>query len=187
MSNILENWNGTITLNNEVVDNNVNLGISSPIHLVLMSNGGILAEKEPKEEHIATENKVTTLSEDYEYKVTVKPYMTQPATPEFDFMEKWNNNIPMPMRVMEGIVLKETKGMVYMDLRGMCAPTITCYCCGKELTNPISRRYGVGPVCLSKLGITRNIEDVDDISGDLISISWKGWIIKSAITSIERY
>ena len=40
-------------------------------------------------------------------------------------------------------------------------------CCGKELTNPISRHYGIGPVCLSKMGISRDIEDVAGIKEDL--------------------
>lgn len=46
--------------------------------------------------------------------IKVKAYMTKPATPQFDFMQKWNNNKPMPYRIMKGEKVKETKGMVYM-------------------------------------------------------------------------
>ena len=179
MTNILEHWNGTITLNGETVDNNARLDINGPVHIVLRSNNGVDTEPQPIPRD--TNNRTVISSDDLEYQITVKPYMTQPSSPEFDFMEKWNNNNPMPMRIMEGIKVKETKGMVYMDLHGLAEPTVTCYCCGKELTNPISRHYGIGPVCLSKLGISRDIDDVDGITAELVSIRWKGWIVKSAI------
>ena len=111
--------------------------------------------------------------------------MTQKATPDFDFMAKWNNDNPMPLRTMIGTAEKETRGMIYMKLHGFAKPTITCACCGKELTNPISRHYGIGPICLSKLGIARDIEDVSGISEELVNITWEGWIIKSAIIEQE--
>ena len=121
-----------------------------------------------------------------EYRITVKKYMTEPASPQFDFMEKWNNNNPMPMRIMEGTVLQETRGMVKMHLHGSGKPTVTCRCCGKELTNPISRHYGIGPVCLEKMGIHREIDDIESIREELVNIEWEGWVIKSAITEKEE-
>ena len=51
------------------------------------------------------------------YKITVKKYMTEPSTPNFDFQDKWNNGIPMPQDRMEGKVIKETRGMYYMELK----------------------------------------------------------------------
>lgn len=50
------------------------------------------------------------------YKITVKKYMTEPATSTFDFQDKWNNGIPMPSCIMTGIVIKETRGMYYMHM-----------------------------------------------------------------------
>ena len=50
------------------------------------------------------------------YKVVVKDYMTQRATKDFDFMLKWNANIPMPNTVMFGDILNETQGMYFMSL-----------------------------------------------------------------------
>jgi len=120
-----------------------------------------------------------------EHIITVKKYMTQPASPTFDFMKKWNSNVPMPMRTMQGVILKETKGMVQMRLHGFAKKTITCVMCGRDLTNPISRAYGIGPICLGKLGISRDIDDVSGITEDLVNMEWTGWIIKSAITSDE--
>lgn len=51
-----------------------------------------------------------------EYKVTVRQYMTQKSTDDFDFMKKWNNDIPMPMTTMVGSIESEMRGMVYMNL-----------------------------------------------------------------------
>lgn len=50
------------------------------------------------------------------YKITVKKYMTEPATSNFDFQDKFNNGIPMPLCIMQGKVIKETRGMYYMEL-----------------------------------------------------------------------
>ena len=51
------------------------------------------------------------------YKITVKKYMTEPSTPNFDFQDKWNNGVPMPLCIMQGEVIKETRGMYYMKLK----------------------------------------------------------------------
>ena len=51
------------------------------------------------------------------YKITVKKYMTEPSTPNFDFQDKWNDGKPMPLCTMQGEVIKETRGMYYMELK----------------------------------------------------------------------
>ena len=51
------------------------------------------------------------------YKITVKKYMTEPSTPNFDFQDKWNYGKPMPLCTMQGKVTKETRGMYYMKLK----------------------------------------------------------------------
>ena len=51
------------------------------------------------------------------YKITVKKYMTEPATSNFDFQDKWNNGKPMPLCTMQGKVTKETRGMFHMELK----------------------------------------------------------------------
>ena len=117
------------------------------------------------------------------YQITVRQYMTKPASPEFDFVAKFNNNIPMPLRTMVGTIEKETRGMVYMKLTGRGLATCTCMRCGRELTNPVSRYYGIGPECMSKLGLVRELDDVEGIKEDLAELKWEGWIIKSAITN----
>ena len=51
------------------------------------------------------------------YKITVKKYMTEPSTPNFDFQDRWNDGKPMPLCTMQGEVIKETRGMYYMELK----------------------------------------------------------------------
>ena len=51
------------------------------------------------------------------YKITVKKYMTEPVTANFDFQDKWHNGKPMPLCTMQGEVIKETRGMYYMELK----------------------------------------------------------------------
>ena len=51
------------------------------------------------------------------YKITVKKYMTEPATSTFDFQDRWNNGNPMPLCIMRGEIIKETRGMYYMKLK----------------------------------------------------------------------
>lgn len=177
MLSLIKNWKGKVEVNgteyDSVKDVLVHLkDISGDIHIILRST-----KEEPSKQTIEKSNDIS------EYEVTVKQYMTKPATPEFDFMDKWNNNKPMPMRIMRGTIEKETRGMVYMKLHGFAKETITCACCGKELTNPVSRYYGIGPICLGKLGIAREIDDIENIKEELVNIAWEGWIIKSAITS----
>ena len=127
------------------------------------------------------------------YKITVRLYMTKPATPEFDFMAKWNDNNPMPMRTMVGTVEKETSGMVYMHLHGDITSRVTQHCmkCGRVITNSVSKFFGMGPECGGH-NYTNPFESEDDLKSaveayrreHLQKITWSGWIIKSAI--IER-
>lgn len=126
------------------------------------------------------------------YKITVKKYMTEPATANFDFQDKWNNGTPMPLCIMQGAVIKETRGMYYMSLKGKAEHTSKCLVCGKTLTNPISKLYGIGPECSEKVGIIR-IESEEEareklkhIMEQIDNISWMGWVIKSAIKEWEE-
>jgi hypothetical protein len=125
------------------------------------------------------------------YKITVKKYMTEPATANFDFQDKWNNGKPMPLCIMQGEVIKETRGMYYMDLQGKAEPISRCLVCGKPLTNPVSKLYGIGPECSEKVGIIRveSEEEAREKWNELVqqigNIKWEGWVIKSAIKEWE--
>lgn len=130
----------------------------------------------------------------HEVRVTVKAYMTKKATAEFDFMRKWNANKPMPLRTMIGTVEKETKGMVYMKLHGdIYAPEVfTCMKCGRTLTNPVSRYFGIGPECGGHNYVHPFKSDeelnaaVEQYRTELQKVIWEGWIIKSAIVEEEK-
>ncbi len=128
-------------------------------------------------------------------KITVKRYMTQKASPEFNFMEKWNNNIPMPLRTMVGESIKETRGMIYMKLHGDIYAERICTCmkCGRELTNPVSQYFGIGPECGNHGYVNPFKSDAElkaavaSYKKQLQNITWEGWIIKSAIIEDEIY
>lgn len=129
--------------------------------------------------------KVDDTLDDREHLITVRQWMTQCSTPDFDYMKKFNKDIPMPLRTMQGTIEKETEKSVYMHLHGSTKPTIRCMRCGKELTNPISRKYFLGVECIQKVGIFRPIDDIEGIKEDLVKINWSGWIPKSAIITDE--
>ena len=124
-----------------------------------------------------------------EYIIKVKQYMTRPASPTFDFMDKWNNGVPMPLRVMVGRKLKETRGMVKMELRGEIIQEVNPVCmkCGRTLTNPVSQYFGIGPECgghnyINPFETYAELKQaVAETRKQLQDITWTGWIIKSAI------
>ena len=185
MLKLLSSWKGAVEIDGERFDSvqdalRASKTFDKKMHIVLHSD----VQKSTQSTTDSLKQKIEQADDSTEYEIKVKKYMTQPATPSFDFMAKWNDDKPMPMRIMRGTVEKETRGMVYMNLHGFAQKTITCACCGKELTNPISRYYGIGPICLGKLGIVNAIDDIENIKEQLVNVKWSGWIIKSSI--LER-
>ena len=177
---LLKDWKGEISINDK--------------HYTSVDASKIDFKTLPADTHIilhsTTENRnmsqIEHVQSELQYRVTVKKYMTEPASPGFDFMAKWNNNNPMPLRTMTGTIEKETRGMVYMKLHGQAEPVIRCMRCGRVLTNPVSQHYGIGPECMSKLGLVCDVEDIDTIKKKLVEVIWEGWIIKSAIIDKEE-
>ena len=188
MMTMLKNWNGKVQVNGtDYADINsailANFRVGDPIHIVLYPQGYKAENKQTAS--VKTEN-----TKQKEYRITVRQYMTKKASPEFDFMAKWNNDVPMPYRTMTGVKVKETRGMVYMKLHGDIwqERITTCMCCGKLLTNPVSQYFGIGPECGGH-GYVNPFDDdeqlkeaVADMKKKLINVTWEGWIIKSAIT-----
>lgn len=124
-----------------------------------------------------------------EVRITVKRYMTKPASPGFDFMSKWNHDKPMPLCTMTGVKVKETKGMVYMKLHGdiWTEKLTVCMKCGKPLTNPVSQYFGIGPECghhnyINPFDSDEELKEaVNAYKLRLQAVTWEGWVIKSAI------
>lgn len=128
-----------------------------------------------------------------EFKIEVKNWMMQQSSGDFDFMKHWNNDIPMPLKIMYGVKLGETKGMVKMRLHGDIKERITkvCMCCGRPITNKISQYFGVGPICgdhnyVSPFDTQEELDAaIATYREKLVNTVWTGWIAKSAILSID--
>lgn len=144
----------------------------------------------------AEKRKITQFeSKPTQYVITVKQYMTKKSSPSFDFMAKWNDDNPMPLRTMIGTIEKETKGMVYMKLHGDIIAEQTHFCmkCGRPITNPVSQFFGMGPECGGH-NYVNPFESEEELKSVVESyrrnylqkITWEGWIIKSAIESQEE-
>lgn len=179
LEKLLKDWKGEIRIDDKhytsVEHCNFDFNaLSNDTHIILHSNV-----------KNAVQSVVDTLNEKIQYRVTVKKYMTEKSVPGFDFMAKWNNDNPMPLRTMVGTIEKETKGMVFMKLHGQAEQVVRCMRCGRLLTNPVSQHYGIGPECMSKLGFVCDIDDVATIKKKLVDITWEGWIIRSSIISKE--
>ena len=127
-----------------------------------------------------------------EVRITVKKYMTEKASPSFDFMKSWNNDTPMPLVTMQGTIEKETRGMYYMNLHGHAHATTHCMVCGRTLTHPVSLLYGIGPECGKHCYINpfdskeELMEHIEEVRNKLVNIKWSGWVIKSAIKEMEN-
>lgn len=188
MLTMLKDYKGAVEINGVKYDS-----INNAISCFTARDGSIsirLLNKRDNARERVIERKESTLK-----CITVKAYMTRPATPEFDFMDRYNHGVPMPLRTMVGTVEKETPGMVYMKLHGDITSkrTMYCLCCGKPITNPVSQYFGMGPKCGGHNYVNPfySQEELDAAVENyrttvLQKITWEGWIIKSAIISEEE-
>ncbi len=190
MEKLLQSWNGAVEINgtkyNSIQDaTSVFKTLNSRSKIVLHASAQNAVQR-----IVSSDNSIQKTASAIEYLITVKKYMTRKATPEFDFMRKWNNDVPMPLMMMQGVVEKETRGMVYMKLHGTMYADVmhTCMKCGRPLTNPVSQFFGVGPECGGHNYVNPFSSDeelkaaVAAYRKKLVNITWEGWIIKSAIT-----
>lgn len=192
MLSMLKDWKGSIEINGVLYDSIQDaLKIDSKTFSDSMR---IVLHSTAKNASQSVVERSDSVSDAVQYRITVKQYMTKKATPEFDFMLRWNNDNPMPLRTMIGTVEKETRGMVYMKLHGdiYAEKVCTCMRCGRPLTNPVSQYFGIGPECGNHNYVNPfNSEDelkmaVSAYRKQLQNIQWEGWIIKSAITEKEE-
>ena len=186
MLNLLKDYKGAVEVNGQSFDS-LDSALKSlknfdgQLTIILNKGaGGWVSQASQRVEEVAG---------DKIYRIKVRQYMTKPSTPEFDFHDKWNNGNPMPMRIMVGKKLKETKGMVQMELWGEITEEVTTHCmkCGRTLTNPVSKYFGIGPEC-GNHGYNNPFDDeeelkraVKEMDKQLREIKWTGWVIKSSI------
>lgn len=191
MFKVLENWKGAVEINGVLYDS-----IMDAQKLVNKEHISIEYIKLCSEHKNAEKRKITQIeSNPTQYVITVKQYMTKKSSPSFDFMAKWNNDNPMPLRTMIGTVEKETSGMVYMKLHGDIVAEQVQHCmkCGKPITNPVSQFFGMGPECgghnyINPFESEEELKSVVESyrKNYLQKITWEGWIIKSAIITKEE-
>ncbi len=189
MLSLLGDYQGSLEVNG-IVYNSLNEAVQAlndrPGPLTIVLNKGI--KKENKEE-----NQIQELEGSSIYKIRVRQYMTRPASPEFDFHTKWNNDNPMPMRIMVGRKLKETRGMVQMELWGEITEEMTTHCmkCGRTLNNPVSKYFGIGPECgghnyNNPFETDEELQQaIEEMQARLREVKWTGWVIKSALEKFE--
>ena len=140
-----------------------------------------------KEESKPTRISGESMRRGHEYIVRVANWMTEKATEYSPFMKQWNANVPMPFVVMRGRVLSEARSMLYMELRACTLRTDNCMRCGKPLTHPVSKLYGLGPECGQHYHINPfNTEEelsraIQEIREKLSAITWTGWIPKFGV------
>ena len=187
MLTLLKDWKGPVEVNG--VEYNtisaVKTPVEGPVHIILHTKAQN-TNKQGETQVVDGVNK--------EIRITVKKYMTEKSSPGFDFMAKWNNDNPMPLRTMTGKVIQETRGMVKMELHGdiWAEKICTCMACGKRLTNPVSQYFGIGPECgghnyVHPFNTDEELKEaVAEYRKKLQETKWTGWIIKSAIVQQEE-
>lgn len=159
------------------------------IHVMLKA---VEAETQPEPQQTVRVLTGNDMRVNHTYIFKVRQYMTKPSTEDFDFHFRWNNNTPMPFRVMEGRVLKETRGMLMMDCHVVPLKTDVCMRCGRPLSHPVSRLYGIGPECgghahINPFETEQELYDaIDEVNNKLNAIKWRGWVIKSAIEECQE-
>lgn len=192
MLSMLKDWKGSVEINGVLYDSIQDaLKIDSKTFSDSMR---IVLHSTVKNASQRATVRSADVSDAVQYRITVKQYMTKKSSPEFDFMLKWNNDNPMPLRTMIGTVEKETRGMVYMKLHGdiYAEKVCTCMKCGRPLTNPVSQYFGIGPECgghnyVNPFSSQEELKmAVSAYRKQLQDIQWEGWIIKSAITEKEE-
>ena len=191
MLRAIANWKGTVEINGVLYDS-----IADAQKIVNEKHISIEYIKLCSEHKNAEISKITqSESNPTQYVITVKQYMTKKSSSGFDFMAKWNNDNPMPLRTMIGTVERETNGMIYMKLHGDIIAEQMQFCmkCGKPITNPVSQFFGMGPECGGHNYVNpfESEEELKEVVNSyrrnyLQKITWEGWIIKSAIITKEE-
>lgn len=93
---------------------------------------------------------------------------------------------------LEGDIISETSKAYKFSGNSMVKEAITCLCCGRELTHPVSRLVGYGPICCERFGVHRpDFDNLSDVELDVLKENIRKvritdmWIPKSQILELK--
>ena len=100
---------------------------------------------------------------------TFKDYLIKPFE-NFDFHEKFNKGKIIPLKIMQGRIIRTVGKMYYIKVRGYYIKTDYCLHCLKKNI--------IGPTCSDCFKVL-NVNDVEEIE-------WEGFVLISSIEEIVR-
>ena len=98
-------------------------------------------------------------------------------------------------RNLELVEIKaESKKAIYAYIKCYSKPSIHCHCCGRDLTNAISRATGIGPICATKyfdisrpsMAEAKEVCKAIDAKAEKIGTIGPVWIAKSQIVEEDK-
>ena len=117
--------------------------------------------------HLIIKQKDFSVNKDNLKLFTFEDYLINPYE-GFDFHIRFNNGINIPLKVMQGYIIKEVGKMYYIKVKGFYFKSNQCiHCLKEELSNPICIN------CFTKF----NVNDIEDIT-------WEGYVPKKGIKEI---
>lgn len=82
--------------------------------------------------------------------------------------------------ILKGNIERETDKAIYFNGVGLIENPVYCCVCGRELTNPISKKLGIGPDCAEKMfGV--GFSNPSGLKNEMAEKSFKVWLPKSQI------
>lgn len=173
MLEFLNNYIGDIIYENKVIDK------SDIANLINSTDGSIKITLVPQ-------SYKSNEAEVFDKRIEVEDWLLRQSDNINTFMLKWNNDIPLPLKIMDINIIKEERGIYYIKAIAPNNNIVKCTYCGRVLRTPESKLVGIGPECLRKIGLPNiSINERKKILDKLKSIVWVGWIPKSAIINME--
>lgn len=114
------------------------------------------------------------------YLISVRKYMLDKAC---SFNLKWNPEA-IPMRTMKCKILEQRRGIYRVAATATPVDTSTCIVCGRTITTKESLLCGIGPECRKRLNISVDDKE-DDITTQLKTINWEGWLPAQGIVTFK--
>ena len=109
------------------------------------------------------------------------------AVEEEDLVEikltKWIADQKGLPRYLSGVIVRETEKAILFKGCGKLLPRDRCMACGRELSNPVSIKYGIGIQCGEHWGIDPEGESHEEIIKKLEQLmDFETWLPKSQVS-----